>query len=199
MRAIQGSLIIASTLQIVLGFSGLWRNVARLVWSSLHVAGVWFLNLLHMAKKYLNWSASQLYEFLCMLIFICYSLLNWTDVWTTGFTNCLTNSCSGIVLHIKWLKLEKFHVVNTIVIGCKISDWCKFNSFLQVLKSTFSSSFGISCWFWAIRARFSRGKPYYECWHAHIWVTLVSLFNIDTCFWHRLLNAWRLDCRSLYC
>lgn len=31
MRAIQGALIIASTLQIVLGFSGLWRNVARLV------------------------------------------------------------------------------------------------------------------------------------------------------------------------
>lgn len=30
MRAIQGSLIVASTLQIVLGFSGLWRNVARL-------------------------------------------------------------------------------------------------------------------------------------------------------------------------
>ncbi|OWM65377.1 hypothetical protein CDL15_Pgr008967 [Punica granatum] len=29
MRAIQGSLIVASTLQIVLGFSGLWRNVAR--------------------------------------------------------------------------------------------------------------------------------------------------------------------------
>lgn len=31
MRAIQGALIVASTLQIVLGFSGLWRNVARLV------------------------------------------------------------------------------------------------------------------------------------------------------------------------
>lgn len=30
MRAIQGSLIVASTLQIVLGFSGLWRNVTRL-------------------------------------------------------------------------------------------------------------------------------------------------------------------------
>ncbi|KAG6686642.1 hypothetical protein I3842_11G030300 [Carya illinoinensis] len=29
MRAIQGALIVASTLQIVLGFSGLWRNVAR--------------------------------------------------------------------------------------------------------------------------------------------------------------------------
>jgi nucleobase transporter 1/2 len=29
MRAIQGSLIVASVLQIVLGFSGLWRNVAR--------------------------------------------------------------------------------------------------------------------------------------------------------------------------
>lgn len=29
MRAIQGSLIVASTLQIVLGFSGLWRNVTR--------------------------------------------------------------------------------------------------------------------------------------------------------------------------
>ncbi|XP_038726198.1 nucleobase-ascorbate transporter 6-like [Tripterygium wilfordii] len=29
MRAIQGSLIVASTLQIVLGFSGLWRNIAR--------------------------------------------------------------------------------------------------------------------------------------------------------------------------
>uniref|UniRef100_A0A6N2LHF1 Uncharacterized protein n=1 Tax=Salix viminalis TaxID=40686 RepID=A0A6N2LHF1_SALVM len=27
MRAIQGALIVASTLQIVLGFSGLWRNV----------------------------------------------------------------------------------------------------------------------------------------------------------------------------
>ncbi|KAK4744334.1 hypothetical protein SAY87_010646 [Trapa incisa] len=31
MRAIQGSLIVASTLQIVLGFSGLWKNVARLL------------------------------------------------------------------------------------------------------------------------------------------------------------------------
>ncbi|PWA40853.1 Xanthine/uracil/vitamin C permease [Artemisia annua] len=31
MRAIQGALIVASTLQIVLGFSGLWRNVARFV------------------------------------------------------------------------------------------------------------------------------------------------------------------------
>jgi hypothetical protein len=31
MRAIQGALIVASTLQIVLGFSGLWRNVTRLV------------------------------------------------------------------------------------------------------------------------------------------------------------------------
>ncbi|PWA79630.1 xanthine/uracil permease family protein [Artemisia annua] len=29
MRAIQGAMIIASTLQIVLGFSGLWRNIAR--------------------------------------------------------------------------------------------------------------------------------------------------------------------------
>lgn len=29
MRAIQGALIIASTIQIILGFSGLWRNVAR--------------------------------------------------------------------------------------------------------------------------------------------------------------------------
>ncbi|XWS37386.1 hypothetical protein CRYUN_Cryun19dG0038500 [Craigia yunnanensis] len=29
MRAIQGSLIVASTLQIVLGFSGLWRNITR--------------------------------------------------------------------------------------------------------------------------------------------------------------------------
>ncbi|KAI3504610.1 hypothetical protein L2E82_46518 [Cichorium intybus] len=29
MRAIQGALIVASTIQIVLGFSGLWRNVAR--------------------------------------------------------------------------------------------------------------------------------------------------------------------------
>jgi nucleobase transporter 1/2 len=33
MRAIQGALIVASTLQIVLGFSGLWRNVTRLVWN----------------------------------------------------------------------------------------------------------------------------------------------------------------------
>ena len=31
MRAIQGAMIVASTLQIVLGFSGLWRNVTRLV------------------------------------------------------------------------------------------------------------------------------------------------------------------------
>lgn len=31
MRGIQGALIVASTLQIVLGFSGLWRNVARLL------------------------------------------------------------------------------------------------------------------------------------------------------------------------
>jgi len=31
MRGTQGALIVASTLQIVIGFSGLWRNVARLV------------------------------------------------------------------------------------------------------------------------------------------------------------------------
>ncbi|XVE85018.1 hypothetical protein DITRI_Ditri17bG0058800 [Diplodiscus trichospermus] len=31
MRGIQGALIVASTLQIVVGFSGLWRNVARLL------------------------------------------------------------------------------------------------------------------------------------------------------------------------
>ncbi|XVE52972.1 hypothetical protein DITRI_Ditri02bG0167300 [Diplodiscus trichospermus] len=31
MRAIQGSLIVASTLQIILGFSGLWRKVVRLL------------------------------------------------------------------------------------------------------------------------------------------------------------------------
>lgn len=31
MRGIQGALIVASTLQIVLGFSGLWRNVVRFV------------------------------------------------------------------------------------------------------------------------------------------------------------------------
>ncbi|XP_076947598.1 nucleobase-ascorbate transporter 6-like [Bidens hawaiensis] len=31
MRAIQGALIIASTIQIILGFSGLWRNAARLL------------------------------------------------------------------------------------------------------------------------------------------------------------------------
>ena len=31
MRATQGALIVASTIQIVLGFSGLWRNVARCI------------------------------------------------------------------------------------------------------------------------------------------------------------------------
>jgi len=31
MRATQGALIVASTLQMILGFSGLWRNVVRLV------------------------------------------------------------------------------------------------------------------------------------------------------------------------
>lgn len=31
MRGIQGALIVASTLQIIIGFSGLWRNVTRLV------------------------------------------------------------------------------------------------------------------------------------------------------------------------
>lgn len=31
MRGTQGALIVASTLQIVLGFSGLWRNVIRLI------------------------------------------------------------------------------------------------------------------------------------------------------------------------
>lgn len=31
MRATQGALIVASTLQIVLGFTGLWRNVVRFV------------------------------------------------------------------------------------------------------------------------------------------------------------------------
>jgi len=30
MRGIQGALIVASILQIVVGFSGLWRNVVRL-------------------------------------------------------------------------------------------------------------------------------------------------------------------------
>jgi len=30
-RATQGALIVASTLQIILGFSGLWRNVVRSV------------------------------------------------------------------------------------------------------------------------------------------------------------------------
>ncbi|GFS32644.1 xanthine/uracil permease family protein [Actinidia rufa] len=41
MRAIQGALIVASTLQIVLGFSGLWRNVTRLpfLWLLLRVLG----------------------------------------------------------------------------------------------------------------------------------------------------------------
>lgn len=36
MRGIQGALIVASTLQIVVGFSGLWRNVARFVVSLLY-------------------------------------------------------------------------------------------------------------------------------------------------------------------
>jgi hypothetical protein len=31
MRGTQGAMIVASTLQIVLGFSGLWRNVLRFV------------------------------------------------------------------------------------------------------------------------------------------------------------------------
>lgn len=31
MRGTQGALIVASTLQIVLGFSGLWRNITKLV------------------------------------------------------------------------------------------------------------------------------------------------------------------------
>lgn len=31
MRATQGALIVASTLQMILGFSGLWRNVVRLL------------------------------------------------------------------------------------------------------------------------------------------------------------------------
>lgn len=30
MRGIQGAMIVASTLQIVIGFSGLWRNITRL-------------------------------------------------------------------------------------------------------------------------------------------------------------------------
>lgn len=29
MQGIQGAMIVASTLQIVIGFSGLWRNVTR--------------------------------------------------------------------------------------------------------------------------------------------------------------------------
>jgi hypothetical protein len=32
MRGTQGALMIASTIQMILGFSGLWRNVIRLVW-----------------------------------------------------------------------------------------------------------------------------------------------------------------------
>jgi len=31
MRGTQGALLIASTIQIILGFSGLWRNVVKLV------------------------------------------------------------------------------------------------------------------------------------------------------------------------
>lgn len=31
MRGTQGALIVASTLQIIIGFSGLWRNVTRFV------------------------------------------------------------------------------------------------------------------------------------------------------------------------
>jgi solute carrier family 23 (nucleobase transporter), member 1 len=32
MRGTQGALMIASTIQMILGFSGLWCNVIRLVW-----------------------------------------------------------------------------------------------------------------------------------------------------------------------
>ncbi|KAH7550424.1 hypothetical protein JRO89_XS13G0189400 [Xanthoceras sorbifolium] len=61
MRAIQGSLIVASTLQIVLGFSGLWRNVTRFVlgtlnWVTCQVMEI--LVILHVIWKY--WFLSPL-------------------------------------------------------------------------------------------------------------------------------------------
>lgn len=42
MRATQGALIVASTLQMILGFSGLWRNVVRLVWRKKMVSNIRF-------------------------------------------------------------------------------------------------------------------------------------------------------------
>lgn len=43
MRGTQGALIVASTLQIVLGFSGLWRNITRLVWNHAAQVGLFFV------------------------------------------------------------------------------------------------------------------------------------------------------------
>ena len=41
MRGIQGAMIVASTLQIVIGFSGLWRNVTRWHASCVYVSVQW--------------------------------------------------------------------------------------------------------------------------------------------------------------
>ena len=60
MRAIQGALIVASTLQIVLGFSGLWRNVVRLVlnkWHSIMVVRKISLVIATFIQKYFSFLA----------------------------------------------------------------------------------------------------------------------------------------------
>lgn len=64
MRATQGALIVASTLQIVLGFSGLWRNVARLVQNSKPELMIITSTVLEQREKMLydvNWIIDQVY------------------------------------------------------------------------------------------------------------------------------------------
>lgn len=71
MRGIQGALIVASTLQIVLGFSGLWRNVTRCVFvkflfPSLTIVCTfcWFQRLLE--GNFTNNNFSQLPSLFCI-------------------------------------------------------------------------------------------------------------------------------------
>lgn len=71
-------------------------------------------------------------------------------------------------------------------------------SVLQVLKSTFSCSFGSISWIWAFRVRFSWGKFAFAamCTHeyARSWVTLQCWL---LSWISRLQNVWRLGCQSL--
>jgi hypothetical protein len=94
--------------------------------------------------------------------------------------------CINYLVFRNWKDLINLKV---LVIDHNIPKWCKLNFFLQVLKSTFSSSFGISCWFWAVWIRLSRGKPYVTYLKWPYSSLIDKLFIIDTWLWCRLLNV----------